>query len=324
MDRLRYNMHESVILPITEWLRKEGVSFHFDARVTDLQMEKEIDPTTITRILFQDDRSLKRIEVGLSDIVIITIGSTSAALHIGDNLTPASVSSNQDLLANDDWALWNTLARKSEKFGQPLTFNTHIQQSQLETFTTTLYGPEFSLHYARLTGDEPGSGALLSLAHSNWSLSISFPHQPVFLNQPLGVQVIWGYSLSPEKRGNYVEKRMTQCTGTEIMVELLHHLKFPVETVLPATNTIPCHFPLATSPLLPRAKEHRPEVIPPQTKNIAIVGQFVEIPEDTTFSMEYSVRGAQTAVYKIMGIAKESPKLRGSLLLAILEVLHIA
>jgi oleate hydratase len=323
MDRCQYTLYESVILPITNWLRKEGVEFHFNSRVTDLRMDKETDPTTITEILLQDDERVKKFEVKPSDIVVVTIGSTNSGLQLGDDSTPPSLPSHSDQLVNSDWSLWIKLAQKSEKFGHPLSFNAHIQQSQLEAFTTTLYGPEFSLLYERLTNDEPGSGALLSLANSNWSLSISFPHQPVCSNQPLGVQVIWGYSLNPEKRGNYVEKQMLQCTGKEIMIELLHHLKFPVETVLPTTNTIPCHFPLATSPLLPRAYHNRPEVIPPKTTNIAIVGQFAEIPEDTTFNMEYSVRSAQTAVYRLMDINKRPPKSKRNLLLGVLNILHV-
>ena len=39
---------------------------------------------------------------------------------------------------------------------------------------------------------------------------------------------------------------------------------------------------------------------------MAFVGQFVEIPEDVVFTVEYSVRGAQMAVFKLMGL-KKSP-----------------
>ena len=40
---------------------------------------------------------------------------------------------------------------------------------------------------------------------------------------------------------------------------------------------------------------------------MAFVGQFVEIPEDVVFTVGYSVRGAQMAVFKLMGL-KKSPK----------------
>ena len=39
---------------------------------------------------------------------------------------------------------------------------------------------------------------------------------------------------------------------------------------------------------------------------MAFVGQFVEIPEDVVLTVECSVRGAQMAVFKLMGL-KKSP-----------------
>jgi oleate hydratase len=137
------------------------------------------------------------------------------------------------------------------------------------------------------------------------------------------VQVIWGYGLNPEKEGKFVTKPMSQYTGEEIMTELLYHLDFPVESLLPTSNTIPCLMPVATSPLLPRAHQHRPEAIPPHTTNLALIGQFAEISDDTTFGTEYSVRGAQTAVYKPMELDKTTPKVKRNLLLVILDLLHI-
>ncbi|MGZ3388458.1 MAG: oleate hydratase, partial [Isosphaeraceae bacterium] len=40
--------------------------------------------------------------------------------------------------------------------------------------------------------------------------------------------------------------------------------------------------------------------------------QFCEIPEDVVFTVEYSVRAAQTAVYKLLDLDKEpTPMYRG-------------
>ena len=94
------------------------------------------------------------------------------------------------------------------------------------------------------------------------------------------------------------------------MKELLSHLQFPIESILPSSITIPCILPQATSIMLPRAEGDRPAVIPPETTNLAFTGQFVEIPDDTVFSMEYSVRSAQMAVYGLMGIAKAPKKIK--------------
>jgi len=39
------------------------------------------------------------------------------------------------------------------------------------------------------------------------------------------------------------------------------------------------------------------------------LGQFVEIEEDVVFTVEYSVRGAQEAVYALMGLKKKPTKM---------------
>ena len=43
------------------------------------------------------------------------------------------------------------------------------------------------------------------------------------------------------------------------------------------------------------------------SKNLAFISQFVEIPEDVVFTVEYSVRAAQMAVYELLGIDREVP-----------------
>ena len=40
------------------------------------------------------------------------------------------------------------------------------------------------------------------------------------------------------------------------------------------------------------------------------MSQFVEIPDDVVFTVEYSVRAAQLAVYQLMAIDREIPPIR--------------
>ena len=56
---------------------------------------------------------------------------------------------------------------------------------------------------------------------------------------------------------------------------------------------------------MPRVKGDRPDVIPTGTTNIAFIGQYCEIPDDVVFTVEYSVRSAQTAVYSLLSVDKE-------------------
>ena len=63
--------------------------------------------------------------------------------------------------------------------------------------------------------------------------------------------------------------------------------------------------PFVTSQFLKRKVTDRPDVVPKGSTNLALTGQFVEVPDDGVFTMEYSVRSAQMAVFKLLNLAKE-------------------
>ena len=65
--------------------------------------------------------------------------------------------------------------------------------------------------------------------------------------------------------------------------------------------------PYITSMFMPRTKTDRPLPVPKNSRNLAFVSQFVEIPKDVVFTVEYSVRVAQMAVYELLKIDREIP-----------------
>ncbi len=99
---------------------------------------------------------------------------------------------------------------------------------------------------------------------------------------------------------------MADCTGAEILQELCGHLRFDPETVA-SGNCIPCRMPYITSMFMPRLRSDRPLPVPAGSKNLAFISQFVEIPDDVVFTVEYSVRAAQTAVYALLGLDRTVP-----------------
>jgi len=204
------------------------------------------------------------------------------------------------------WTLWERLAEGRPSFGNPAAFNSCVAQSDWASFTVTLKDPAFFDQMQRFSGNEAGTGGLVTFKDSNWLMSIVLAHQPHFANQPAGVQVFWGYGLFPDRIGNFVAKAMTDCTGAELLQELCGHLRFDLETVATA-NCIPCRMPYITSMFMPRAPGDRPLPVPPGTKNFAFISQFVEIPQDTVFTVEFSVRAAQMAVYQLLGLTKSIP-----------------
>jgi oleate hydratase len=207
-----------------------------------------------------------------------------------------------------------------------MNFLPRILEATIETFTTTFKDPEFNALYERLTRETPGTGAFLPLGNSNWGLTISIPHQPVFSTQSDNTTVMLGYALNPAAEGNFVKREMWRCTGQEILKEVLAHLGCTEDSdeaasILATAQTIPCGLPLGTAPFLTRGSGDRPPVIPKWTTNIACVGQFVEIPGDTTLEIDYRVHTAQIAVAELMGLPVPPVKQAKNLLLEVLNVL---
>ncbi|KAH6662186.1 67 kDa myosin-cross-reactive antigen family protein [Halenospora varia] len=314
LDNTLYNQYDSIILPIETYLKAQGVNFKHDTGAVRLTFAENSD-IKVNGIHFSKDDDKEFIQVEGSDVVFLTLGSTTACASVGNNHSPTGpLPFAHDALSASDagWSNWSSLFFSSlintphiAQLGNPLSFYSRMTESRSLWFTVTLENPEFFKLFEKLTSNDPGRGGLTTLKDSSWLLSIVVPHQPYFLNQPDDVRVFWGYALFPEKTGDSVRKPMFECTGQEIFMELLGHLNFPEDSSWLNSITIPCMMPYATSPLLTRTHEDRPQVIPKRSSNFALFGQFVEIPEDGVFPLEYSVRAAQTAVFKMMGIQKQ-------------------
>lgn len=63
--------------------------------------------------------------------------------------------------------------------------------------------------------------------------------------------------------------------------------------------------PYITSMFMPRSLGDRPQVLPDGYENFAFWGQFSEQPDDVVFTVEYSCRTAQRAVYHMLGVDKK-------------------
>jgi oleate hydratase len=236
-------------------------------------------------------------------MVFVTNGSMTAASSLGSMTTPPKLLGKG---ADGSCALWETLAAKHSDFGRPAAFNSNVDESKWLSFTVMMRDPTFFKLMEQLTGNVSGTGGLVTFVDSNWLMSVVLAHQPHFVGQPDDISVFWGYGLFVDQKGNYLKKKMSECSGSGVLVELLGHLRFDAQKdlILSTSNCIPCMMPFATSQLMPRVKGDRPLVKPAGTTNIAFIGQFCEIPNDVVFTVEYSVRSAQIAVYSLLNIDK--------------------
>ncbi len=69
----------------------------------------------------------------------------------------------------------------------------------------------------------------------------------------------WGYGLYPDKPGNFVHKPMSECTGREILIELLSHLRFTesIPFILDTSRVITAMMPYITAQFMPRVMTDR-------------------------------------------------------------------
>ena len=304
--RTPYNQYDSMVRPLQKWLVDRGVIFELNTRVLDLSFRCDAGDYSVRRILCQDAGGLREIDVGENDKVIVTLGSMVEGSSLGA-MDSAPVLKNKS--NGGAWSLWEKIAEEHPQFGYPANFTDHIQESKWVSFTTTLHDPAF-FHLVRdRTGNVPGEGGLITFPESRWLASIVLAHQPHFIGQPPDVNVFWGYGLFVDVPGNFVKKPMGACSGREIMTEILGHLGVENRTkaILKSAICIPCMMPFITSQFLCRDDGDRPKVIPEDTKNLAFVGQYCEIPDDVVFTVEYSIRSAQTAVYSLLGLERTPP-----------------
>ncbi|MEO8938400.1 MAG: oleate hydratase [Burkholderiaceae bacterium] len=303
VKRTVYNQYDSLVLPLQRWLVDRGVHLLTGCRVTHLIHTPLEADFAVTAIGYDQGDRHELIEVGEADLVFLQNGSMTDASSLG-SMTAAPAALTRD--DSGGWDLWERIAAGRPEFGRPAAFNRSVAQSCWESFTVTLSDPAFFDAMQALSDNEAGTGGLVTFKDSNWLMSIVLAHQPHFVDQPEGIQVLWGYALSPDRIGDFVAKPMAACTGAEILAELIGHLRFDPQMVATAI-CIPCRMPYITSMFMPRERADRPLPVPPRSRNFAFLSQFVEIDRDVVFTVEYSVRAAQMAVYSLLGITREIP-----------------
>lgn len=303
LDITGHYQYESVYLPIYFFLRSCEVDFQFDVELKNIEITQNNNQQTITGLDLINEGFKVHKSLGREDIVITTLGSTISGSEIGTNETPPLWQSMAaDDMLDQNWSSWLDLGNKHPDFGNPYNFCTRQSESMLESFTITTEDLEFYDNLQDLLRCKSEAGAFAFIQGSAWKINLCIPSQPVFSEQPRHVRVLWGFAHSPDSDGNYIQKPMLQCSGADIMTELLGHLKLGDGSAMPRTITIPRAMPRMSAILLTRAPRDRPQIVPQSFSNLGLIGQFVELPQYTSVDISYGIRTAKIAVSRLMGL----------------------
>lgn len=168
----------------------------------------------MTGIRCERDGKAQTIVVNNSDLVFLQNGSMTEASSLGSmSLAPGKLTK----VESGGWALWEKLAEGRPEFGNPSAFNSCIAQSSSESFTVTLKNPAFFDLMHQFSGNEAGTGGLVTFKDSN-GLIVHRSCPPASLCQPesrrTGVLGLFATPRPHRKLRRQADDRMQRCSNS--------------------------------------------------------------------------------------------------------------
>ena len=320
----KYNQYESLIMPLVKYLENHGVTIEYGMDVKNVIIDTVGDKKIARQIVFIKDGKEQTIDLVEDDLVFITNGCCTDTSCYGDQTHAPDLTKAKNGTV-ESWDLWKNIAKQAEhsEFGNPDNFCTNIEETNWMSATVATSNEEIIQHIINICKRDPRegkvtTGGIVTVKDSmdNWYLSWTINRQPQFKSQDKDTVLIWLYALSTNKEGNYVKKAMRDCTGEEVCREWLYHIGIPDAEIddlaKNACNTTTCFMPFINAFFQPRKNEDRPKVVPDGAVNFAFLGQFAEIPRDTIFTIEYSMRTGMESVYTLLDVDRGVPEVWGS------------
>ena len=316
----KYNQYESMILPMIKYLESFGVQFHFGVKVVNVKFDcSKPDHKLATRIDVIRDGQEESIGLTENDLVFITNGGCVENSTMGSQNKPAEF--RPEIKAGGGWDMWRKIAAQDPAFGNPDKFCGNPELCNWMSATVETLDQRIIPYIKKICKRDPFTGkvvtgGIVTVKDSSWLLSWTINRQPQFREQPKDHCLVWVYALFSDKPGDYIKKPMRECTGKEICMEWLYHLGVPENEIGDmaehSANTVPVMMPYIDAFFMPRAIEDRPKVVPDGAVNFAFLGQFAELPRDTIFTTEYSMRTGMEAVYTLLNVDRGVPEVWGS------------
>lgn len=314
----RYNQYESLVKPLLAYLEEQGVDFQYECTVSNIDVRIVGEEKVAQKLVLEKAGAIEEIPLSEDDLVFVTNGSITESSTKGDHYTPAPISK----APGGSWRLWKNLAAQSPDFGHPEVFYENLpEESWFVSATVTWQNFDVEPYLEKLTHRKLRTGrivtgGIITIKDSNWMMSFATHRQPHFKEQKDQQTITWVYGLLSNTPGNYIKKPIEQCSGQEIVQELLYHLGVPEAEIQRISKessvAVPVYMPFITSYFMLREPGDRPLVIPNGSKNLAFIGNFAETERDTVFTTEYSVRTAMEAVYQLLDVERGVPEVFAS------------
>ncbi|MGN0107974.1 MAG: oleate hydratase [Hominilimicola sp.] len=298
-----FDRNEEIIEPLKEHLKGLGADIRERAVVTDIDFENG----RADAIHFTDNGVRKTVYMNEGDICIFPTDEMAECETYGN----FNESAPRHFCA--PYQLWEKLADKHPAFKNPSVLFDDMDENMSEEFTITLSNHLLPELIDKVTCGALGNDGVIVLDNSNWKMTICAVPPSHFKKQSEDVAIIWGTAARFDRDGERSGKPMTDCSGAEILYELVSCFNLDEawddirETVI---NVIPCHRRYDKSYLAPVASKL--EIIPTSISNLAISGDFADNDNSTVFSEEYAVSTARTATYKLMKNKKKIYQTKGT------------
>lgn len=320
----KYNQYESMILPLIEYLKKHDVDVQFGMDVKNVVIEEVDGKKTAKQLIYIKDNEEHSIPLTADDLVFITNGCCTDTSCYGDQ-THAPDLSHIVNGQGESWDLWKNIAKQAnhDEYGHPDVFCSNTEATNWMSATVETSNEDIIQHIMNICKRDPRAGkvttgGIVTVKDSvnNWFLSWTINRQPQFRSQNKDTVLVWLYALHTDTEGNYIKKAMRDCTGEEICQEWLYHIGMDESKIKDysenACNTTTCFMPYINAFFQPRKNVDRPKVVPEGAVNFAFIGQFAEIPRDTIFTTEYSMRTGMESVYTLLNVDRGVPEVWGS------------
>ena len=320
----KYNQYESMILPLVKYLEKHGVTITYGIDVKNVIIDNKTDKKVAKKIIYVEGGVEKSFDLSENDLVFITNGCCTDTSCYGDQDHAPDLSKVKNGFG-ESWDMWKNIAKQAlnGEFGNPDNFCSHVDRTNWMSATIQTSDDDIINHIKAICKRDPRSGrvttgGIVTVKDSadNWYLSWTINRQPQFKAQDKNSILVWVYSLSTTKNGNYVKKAMKDCTGQEVCKEWLYHIGIDLDKIesyaKDKCNTTTCYMPYINAFFEPRKNSDRPKVVVDGAVNFAFLGQFAETPRDTIFTTEYSIRTGMEAVYTLLNVDRAVPEVWGS------------